>query len=57
MPQEAAPGAKGKARYTEVVRAAAAFLRPDEGPKVAVFDTSGWDTHVPVRQERPAYRR
>jgi uncharacterized protein (DUF1501 family) len=46
MPQQAAPGAKGKARYTEVVRAAAAFLRPDEGPKVAVFDTSGWDTHA-----------
>ena len=46
MPQEAAPGARGKARYTDVVRAAAAFLRPDEGPKVAVFDTSGWDTHA-----------
>ena len=46
MPQEAAPGAKRKSRYTDVVRAAAAFLRPDEGPKVAVFDTSGWDTHA-----------
>ena len=46
MPQEAAPGAKRKARYTDVVRATAAFLRPDEGPKVAVFDTSGWDTHA-----------
>lgn len=46
MSQEATPGAKGKARYTEVVRAAAAFLRPAEGPKIAVFDTSGWDTHA-----------
>jgi uncharacterized protein (DUF1501 family) len=46
MPQEAASGAKGKARYADVVRAAAAFLRPEEGPKVAVFDTSGWDTHA-----------
>jgi uncharacterized protein (DUF1501 family) len=33
------------ARYTETVRTAAAFLRRDDGPAVAVFDTSGWDTH------------
>jgi uncharacterized protein (DUF1501 family) len=46
MPQQAASGAKAKAHYTEVVRAAAAFLRPAEGPKVAVFETSGWDTHA-----------
>jgi uncharacterized protein (DUF1501 family) len=37
--------APGK-RYAEVVRAAAGFLRQAEGPKVAVFDTSGWDTHA-----------
>lgn len=33
------------ARYTEVVKAAARFLRQEDGPQVAVFDTSGWDTH------------
>ena len=36
----------GSARYTEVVHAAAEFLRRDDGPKVAVFDTTGWDTHA-----------
>jgi uncharacterized protein (DUF1501 family) len=47
MPQEAAaPGARGTARYAEVVRAAAGFMRREDGPKVAVFDTSGWDTHA-----------
>jgi uncharacterized protein (DUF1501 family) len=44
--QTAPPGARGKARYAEVVRAAAGFLRREDGPKVAVFDTSGWDTHA-----------
>jgi uncharacterized protein (DUF1501 family) len=34
------------ARYTEIVRAAAGFLRRDDGPQVAVFDTTGWDTHA-----------
>jgi uncharacterized protein (DUF1501 family) len=34
------------ARYTEVVRAAAGFLRQEDGPNVAVFDTTGWDTHA-----------
>src|SRR5882762_2132476 len=33
-------------RYTELVRAAAGFLRRDDGPQVAVFDTTGWDTHA-----------
>jgi uncharacterized protein (DUF1501 family) len=41
-----APRKAGNARYAEVVRAAAGFLRQDEGPRVAVFDTSGWDTHA-----------
>ena len=36
----------GSARYTEVIHAAAEFLRRDDGPKVAVFDTTGWDTHA-----------
>jgi uncharacterized protein (DUF1501 family) len=34
------------ARYVEMVRAAAGFLRQPDGPQVAVFDTSGWDTHA-----------
>jgi uncharacterized protein (DUF1501 family) len=47
MPQaQASRGARGNARYAEVVRAAAGFLRREDGPKVAVFDTSGWDTHA-----------
>jgi uncharacterized protein (DUF1501 family) len=32
-------------RYLETVRTAAAFLRREDGPAVAVFDTTGWDTH------------
>jgi uncharacterized protein (DUF1501 family) len=40
------PAARSTAgRYTETVRTAAGFLRRDDGPAVAVFDTSGWDTH------------
>ena len=34
------------ARYVETVRAAASFLRRDDGPRVAVLETSGWDTHA-----------
>jgi uncharacterized protein (DUF1501 family) len=40
------PAAANNARYAEVVRAAAGFLRQEDGPKVAVFDTTGWDTHA-----------
>jgi uncharacterized protein (DUF1501 family) len=36
----------GTGRYAEIVRAAGGFLRQDEGPRVAVFDTTGWDTHA-----------
>ena len=47
MATQASPAAaRGKARYAEVVRAAGGFLRREEGPKVAVFDTHGWDTHA-----------
>jgi uncharacterized protein (DUF1501 family) len=35
-----------QARYVEVVRAAAGFLRQEAGPTVAMFDTTGWDTHA-----------
>ena len=41
LPQRAKP-----MRYTDLVRAAAGFLRRDDGPQVAVFDTTGWDTHA-----------
>ncbi len=33
------------AQYAEVVKAAARFLRQEDGPQVAVFDTVGWDSH------------
>jgi uncharacterized protein (DUF1501 family) len=36
---------KPGAQYAEVVKAAAKFLRQENGPQVAVFDTTGWDTH------------
>ena len=42
----ARPRAANSARYAEIVRAAAGFLRQEDGPQVAVFDTSGWDTHA-----------
>jgi uncharacterized protein (DUF1501 family) len=43
----ASVSAQGRpAQYTEVVRAAAGFLRREDGPQVAVFDTTGWDTHA-----------
>jgi len=41
-----APAARRQARYAEVVHAAAGFLRQENGPQVAVFDTTGWDTHA-----------
>lgn len=34
------------ARYTEAARAAAGFLKRDDGPRIAMFDTTGWDTHA-----------
>jgi uncharacterized protein (DUF1501 family) len=41
----AAPAAGGAGRYLETVRTAASFLKREDGPAVAVFDTTGWDTH------------
>ena len=38
--------ARAASRYVEVVRATAGFLRAANGPRVAVFDTTGWDTHA-----------
>ena len=37
---------KAGARYLEVANAAAGFIKREEGPRVAVFDTTGWDTHA-----------
>ena len=36
---------KPGAPYAEVIQAAARFLKQEDGPQVAVFDTTGWDTH------------
>jgi uncharacterized protein (DUF1501 family) len=36
----------GNNRYDEVIRATAGFLTNEAGPRVAVFDTTGWDTHA-----------
>jgi uncharacterized protein (DUF1501 family) len=46
--QQAVLASRGKpgGRYIEVVNAAAGFLRREDGPRVAVFDTTGWDTHA-----------
>jgi uncharacterized protein (DUF1501 family) len=45
----AAPGVyaarPANGRYLETVRTAAGFLKREDGPAVAVFDTTGWDTH------------
>jgi len=38
--------AAASARYVEVIRATANFLRRDDGPQIAVFDATGWDTHA-----------
>jgi uncharacterized protein (DUF1501 family) len=35
-----------RARYEATARAAAGFLRRDDGPRIAMFDTTGWDTHA-----------
>ena len=42
----AAASGANNARYAALVRAAAGFLRRDDGARVAVFDTTGWDTHA-----------
>jgi uncharacterized protein (DUF1501 family) len=38
--------AAGNNRYEELIRATAGFLVNEAGPRVAVFDTTGWDTHA-----------
>ena len=34
------------ARFVETARAAAGFLARDDGPRIAVLETTGWDTHA-----------
>jgi uncharacterized protein (DUF1501 family) len=34
------------ARYADTARAAAGFLKREDGPRIAMFDTTGWDTHA-----------
>jgi uncharacterized protein (DUF1501 family) len=46
LANQAANDANRAKRYREIVRAAASFLRREDGPQVAVFDTTGWDTHA-----------
>jgi uncharacterized protein (DUF1501 family) len=48
MAADQSPGMAGGGgnRYEEVIRATAGFLANDAGPRVAVFDTTGWDTHA-----------
>ncbi|HTV78035.1 MAG TPA: DUF1501 domain-containing protein [Steroidobacteraceae bacterium] len=36
----------GNNRYEELIHATAGFLANEAGPRVAVFDTTGWDTHA-----------
>jgi uncharacterized protein (DUF1501 family) len=33
-------------RYADTARAAGGFLKRDDGPRIAMFDTTGWDTHA-----------
>ena len=46
LAQRDQPKARGGAPYKEIIHAAAGFLRSDDGPRIAVFDASGWDTHA-----------
>jgi uncharacterized protein (DUF1501 family) len=40
------PKARGGAPYKEIIHATASFLKSADGPRVAVFDAMGWDTHA-----------
>ncbi len=43
---QGAPAKAAGGQYIELARASARFLRDPAGPRVAVFDTVGWDTHA-----------
>jgi uncharacterized protein (DUF1501 family) len=46
LSQREALNIRRAAPYKEIIHATAGFLRSDDGPRVAVFDASGWDTHA-----------
>jgi uncharacterized protein (DUF1501 family) len=39
-------GARNRAQLGQVAKMAAGFLRLEDGPRVAVLESSGWDTHA-----------
>lgn len=39
-------GGRAGVQLSQVARTAAAFLNRDDGPRVAVMETTGWDTHA-----------
>src|SRR5882672_10536484 len=43
---DAMPGARAGAQFAPIVTAAARFLKSPNGPRVAVLDVGGWDTHA-----------
>jgi uncharacterized protein (DUF1501 family) len=46
LAQREAGNVPRSAHYKEIVHATASFLKSEDGPRVAVFDASGWDTHA-----------
>jgi uncharacterized protein (DUF1501 family) len=46
LAQREAGNVRRGAPYKEIIHATAGFLKSDAGPRVAVFDASGWDTHA-----------
>lgn len=46
LAQRAAGNIRRGAPYKEIIHATASFLRSEDGPRIAVFDASGWDTHA-----------
>lgn len=43
---DAPAGARNRAQLGQVAKMAAGFLRLEDGPRVAVLESSGWDTHA-----------
>jgi uncharacterized protein (DUF1501 family) len=46
LAQREAGAIRRGAPYKEIIHATAGFLKTDDGPRVAVFDATGWDTHA-----------
>lgn len=47
-------GGNGMAQFGQAARTAAGFLMREDGPRVAVLETSGWDTHANQGAEQGA---